>query len=561
MTAANIIENRPWQISLIISDNLNANLLDDTVASVENRGDSGTSFTYNVISKQLSLDNLQEHENYLRLLDSKTVLAFSTNGEFLGRIDTVNPYNTIITSTENDAGTVGVVIGGCFLRYVEYFMDGRNAFTEKYSKHNWQQIDISSVAKLLYSVDDAGVGRGIPDFKDRYRVAESIAELFINNHGAILLIANEKEVMEKGLVSAISDVQPYKNTSVKNIPTSLLAQLMSAADGALVISEDGKIVFSGAEISVPVNKGVMLNKFGSRHLAFQRLIEEGYKAVMITQEGDVYPNIYSGAQIDDNERSSDEVEQHALYRVSPYYYQDQIKFFTSSFRVVDELLQFIKNNYRKDSDGSLGDVLEIGPGVGRLMQQFALISDKIEGVDISDEMVNVGKLRLTNLTNAQLHKVDGSGTLDFANESFDLVFSYGAAGFMDDAKLEKYIGESYRVLKNNGMLLLQIPNYHNPLGLFKGCDRQLALDRAKLLLRGKLHGSTDSVAPGRLGVQRSQSHMQRLMQENGFENVIIQRPSWDRIYYLVGGVKLAADSDASESVAGTGADENQSAGE
>lgn len=186
-------------------------------------------------------------------------------------------------------------------------------------------------------------------------------------------------------------------------------------------------------------------------------------------------------------------------------------------------------------------ILEIGCGVGRLVQHFAPLYERAIGLDVSEEMVSIAIRNLNYLKNITIQKVTGDGTLNYPDKSFDLVYSYGTFGFVDNKALNRYIEETHRILKQDGAIVFQIPNYRNPIGLFHGTSgpfnlttKELTIERFKLLVSGNLKNPTEK---SRLGVPRSEEYIKAMMDDKGFNNLRVERPSLMRIYYLVSGLK------------------------
>lgn len=92
-----------------------------------------------------------------------------------------------------------------------------------------------------------------------------------------------------------------------------------------------------------------------------------------------------------------------------------------------------------------GRVLEIGCGVGRLLQ------DGWYGIDISTNMLQIAKQRQPN---AKYLSTTGR-TIPFKDNVFDNVYSYLVFQHLEPNAVKSYIDESYRVLKNGGMLTFQ----------------------------------------------------------------------------------------------------------
>ena len=97
-------------------------------------------------------------------------------------------------------------------------------------------------------------------------------------------------------------------------------------------------------------------------------------------------------------------------------------------------------------------MLEIGCGVGRLLEPLTAHFHRVYGVDVSGEMVRKGHMRLAHLPQVQLLEVDGSGSLPFAEGSFDFCFSYITFHHIPDKRVvHAYLAEAYRVLKAGGI--------------------------------------------------------------------------------------------------------------
>jgi ubiquinone/menaquinone biosynthesis C-methylase UbiE len=100
--------------------------------------------------------------------------------------------------------------------------------------------------------------------------------------------------------------------------------------------------------------------------------------------------------------------------------------------------------------------LEIGCGPGRLMRPLSRHFGEIHGVDVSDEMVRLARENLAGIPHAHVHHTPDSNLAAFADESFDLVYSY--AVFQHIPKREVvfgYLKEARRVLKTGGIARLQ----------------------------------------------------------------------------------------------------------
>lgn len=100
---------------------------------------------------------------------------------------------------------------------------------------------------------------------------------------------------------------------------------------------------------------------------------------------------------------------------------------------------------KSDLDIKGKKVLEIGCGVGRLLENGWY------GIDISPKMLIIAKTR-----KPKCHYKLTTGDIPYKNEMFDDVYSYLVFQHLKPDEVKKYIEESYRVLKKNGVLTFQL---------------------------------------------------------------------------------------------------------
>ena len=101
--------------------------------------------------------------------------------------------------------------------------------------------------------------------------------------------------------------------------------------------------------------------------------------------------------------------------------------------------------------------LEIGCGVGRILIPISKIFGEVVGVDISSEMVNLGKKNIENIENCKILQNSGSDLTIFSDDSFDFCYSFIVfQHIVDKVTIIKYFKEVSRVLKNNGLFWVQI---------------------------------------------------------------------------------------------------------
>jgi SAM-dependent methyltransferase len=108
--------------------------------------------------------------------------------------------------------------------------------------------------------------------------------------------------------------------------------------------------------------------------------------------------------------------------------------------------------FPKDANRRTWRALEIGCGPGRLIKPLSRHFGEIHGVDVSDEMIRIGRERLAHIPHAHLHATNGASLAQFADESFEFIYSYAVFQHIPsrDVVLE-YMREIRRVLKPGGI--------------------------------------------------------------------------------------------------------------
>lgn len=103
-------------------------------------------------------------------------------------------------------------------------------------------------------------------------------------------------------------------------------------------------------------------------------------------------------------------------------------------------------------------ILDVGAGNGRWSRELLKSGLKVVALDVSEKMCEC----LKNSINHQNFKVN-HGTIErteFNDEMFDAVFSFRSFKYVYDDT--KGLFEINRILKDNGALIIEIPNYFNP---------------------------------------------------------------------------------------------------
>jgi SAM-dependent methyltransferase len=131
--------------------------------------------------------------------------------------------------------------------------------------------------------------------------------------------------------------------------------------------------------------------------------------------------------------------------------QDEAGFLATAGDVVRSIEAELQRFPKRPDSPSL-TALEIGCGPGRLMKLLSRHFGEIHGVDVSDEMIRLARERLRDISHAHAHATSGASLTQFANESFDFVYSYAVFQHIPsrDVVLE-YMSETRRVLKPGGI--------------------------------------------------------------------------------------------------------------
>lgn len=130
--------------------------------------------------------------------------------------------------------------------------------------------------------------------------------------------------------------------------------------------------------------------------------------------------------------------------------QDESGFDATAIDVLPSLETELKR-FPKDANRRTWRALEIGCGPGRLMKPLSRHFGEIHGVDVSDEMIRLARQRLAHIPHAHVHATNGASLAQFADSSFDFVYSYAVFQHIPsrDVVLE-YMREVRRVLKPGG---------------------------------------------------------------------------------------------------------------
>jgi SAM-dependent methyltransferase len=121
-------------------------------------------------------------------------------------------------------------------------------------------------------------------------------------------------------------------------------------------------------------------------------------------------------------------------------------------RDADELIAFC--GLRPSRDRTL---LEIGAGMGRMTHRFAELYGRVIALDVSDEMLRLGREALAGVDNVDWVLGSGRDLRALPDRCVDEVFSYITLQHVpDEAVVLGYLAETVRVLRPGGLGALQV---------------------------------------------------------------------------------------------------------
>jgi SAM-dependent methyltransferase len=127
-------------------------------------------------------------------------------------------------------------------------------------------------------------------------------------------------------------------------------------------------------------------------------------------------------------------------------------FFERGRRDTDELVAFCGLRPSKDKT-----LLEIGAGAGRMTGRFAELYGRVIAVDVSEEMLRLGRGNLAGVDNVEWVLGSGADLAGIPDGGVDDVFSYITLQHVPDrAAVLRYLEEAGRVLRPGGQGALQV---------------------------------------------------------------------------------------------------------
>jgi SAM-dependent methyltransferase len=100
--------------------------------------------------------------------------------------------------------------------------------------------------------------------------------------------------------------------------------------------------------------------------------------------------------------------------------------------------------------------LEIGCGSGRLMRPMSRHFLEIHGVDVAGDAIRQARENLQDVPHAHPREIHGTSLEDFADQSFDFVYSFALFPYIPSRELVvAFLREIHRVLRPGGLARLQ----------------------------------------------------------------------------------------------------------
>ena len=136
-------------------------------------------------------------------------------------------------------------------------------------------------------------------------------------------------------------------------------------------------------------------------------------------------------------------------------------------------------------------VLEIGCGLGTDGAQFAKAGAHYTGVDLTEAAVELARRRFELFGLEGQFRTADAENLDFADDTFDLIYSHGVLHHTPDA--ERAIGEIHRVLKPGGRAVVMLYhrdsyNYRVNIRVLRRAGAHLLKSEAGIKLAHRLTG-------------------------------------------------------------------------
>ena len=155
------------------------------------------------------------------------------------------------------------------------------------------------------------------------------------------------------------------------------------------------------------------------------------------------------------------------------------------------------------------DVLEIGCGLGTDGAQFAQAGARYTGIDLTEAAVDLARRRFELFNLRGNFRVADAEQLDFADNSFDLVYSHGVLHHTPDTPTA--VREIYRVLRPGGRAVVMLYhrdsyNYRINISILRRAGVHLLRSNAGIKLVQALTGESEQSLHDHARQLRSDSH-------------------------------------------------------
>jgi ubiquinone/menaquinone biosynthesis C-methylase UbiE len=138
--------------------------------------------------------------------------------------------------------------------------------------------------------------------------------------------------------------------------------------------------------------------------------------------------------------------------IDPKEYEERWKSTPRERYLYEHWVPIISSLIKKYSKDSI--VLDMGCGSGNYSFEMKKYAKKVFGIDSSERMISYAQKRYLGID-----FVLGDATCTtLEKESVDVVFSFGLFEYV---KRDIILGEIYRLLKNNGIIVFSVPNRHS----------------------------------------------------------------------------------------------------
>ena len=146
-------------------------------------------------------------------------------------------------------------------------------------------------------------------------------------------------------------------------------------------------------------------------------------------------------------------------------------------------------------DVSREAVLDFGCGVGRLSQPLASHFDRVVGVDISSEMIRLAN-ELNEYSARVLYVCNARHDLAMlASGEFTFMYSNVVLQHIEPPAAIRYLGELFRVVRRDGVLVFQLPSHPRPRDEQQHVSTPMASEAYRASIRVE-SDCPDDAAPG-----------------------------------------------------------------